>query len=706
MVCASALFGESGGTVNLDSLKVESSTIDLKNDLKTETSTVNIINGEKLETIGAKNLIDVLKTVPGITSVARAGEMFQIRFRGVGQQQYMGEKPGVAIIVDGVPVMSNAGGFRLNLQNVKSIKVIKGPASYLYGDTALSGAIIITTKQTKNINASVVSAEVGSYNYQEYVVGTTQGAEDFSYTLNGSYRKSDGYWADAELWTKSVNGKFQYYLDESSEITLGADVTDKFDEGGTRSVVGGVTEAENNPKGESNTGYTKDSGIDLDKYYLTYYKEFANNANLNITAYRYNDLYEQTSNPQDADSDPATPNIYVSESHQDIVQQGAKAEYTISSNDVASLIGLESGEREYKTNSKTLADYSSYNSRTATFTDYYAGETSDTTGKEKVNALYGEIKYKSTENLTTVANARYNEQKKEDISDAYDYNGTDWSDITTNKKRTFINNAYRLGATYDIDKSMIFFANISTGYETPDISDLESNPDLKDQTSINYEAGLRGETEAYLVYEVSVFQLENKDIIGPAGGTYAFSDPMDNIGDSRHRGLELSLQSDSTRVMSAELSYTYLDAVYTKHNPFKQFDDYTNKKAYSVYDINGKEIPRVSKHTADLFINYKPTTDIKLITELFARSDYWADERNKLKMDGYELVNLQARYNIQTGENELELFAKIDNVLDNQYYKAAFVHSDKRAPVGVDADDISITVDPGRVYYAGVKYRF
>ena len=172
------------------------------------------------------------------------------------------------------------------------------------------------------------------------------------------------------------------------------------------------------------------------------------------------------------------------------------------------------------------------------------------------------------------------------------------------------------------------------------------------------------------------------------------------------RGVEISLQSDNTRMVSAELSYTYLDAVYTKHNPFKQFDDYTTRTAYSVYNINGNEIPRVSKHTADLFINYKPTADIKIVTELFARSDYWADERNKLKMDGYELVNLQARYYIQSGENELELYAKVDNLLDDQYYRAAFVHSDKRAPIGVDKDDISITVDPGRVYYAGVKYRF
>lgn len=705
-VLLTALLGSLAMAEDLGTVNVESSTINVKGDLATESSKVEVVDEEMLETIGAKNLIDVLKTIPGVTSVARSGEMFQVRFRGVGQQQFMGEKPGVAIIVDGVPVMSDAGGFKLNMQNVKSIKVVKGSASYLYGDTALAGAIVITTKQTKNKNESVARVEYGSYNYQEYAVGTTQGTEDYSFTLNGSYRKTDGYWEDAELWTKSVNGKFQYYLDDSSDITVGIDNTDKFDEGGTRSSVSGVTEAENNPKGEPNSGYTKDSGIDLDKYYLTYNKEFENNSNLNVTAYLYSDLYEQISNPQDTDSDATTPDVYVKEGHEDLVQQGVKTEYTTKNSDIASLVGLEMGQREYKNKSKTLADYSSYNYHTHSNTNYYAGETSDTNSKEEVNALYGEIKYKTTESLTTVANARYNTQKKEYITDAYDYNGSTWSDTTTSEEHTFTNTAYRLGTTYDIDKSVAIFASIATGYETPDISDLESNPDIKDQTSINYEVGTRGNTDAKLAYEVSVYQLDNKDIIGPEGGTYAFGDDMDNIGDSRHQGVEVSLNSDNTQTFSVGLAYTYLDAKYTKHKPFNLSDDYTDRTASTTYDLVGKELPRVSKHTVDLFLNYKLTANFKFITELFAKSDYWADEANLVKMDGYGVINIQARYNIKMAKSNLEIFAKIDNLLDNQYYRSAFLHRDKRAPVGLDKEDISITVDPGRVYYADVKYKF
>ncbi len=697
---------------DLGIISIESSTIDVKTDTKTEVSNTAVIDEERIETVDPKNLVDVLKTVPGMTSVARAGEMMQIRFRGVGQQQFMGEKPGVVIIVDGVPVMPKSGGIRLNLTDIKSIKVVKGSASYLYGDGALAGALIITTKKPKATNQSMLSAELGSYGYQEYTASTTQGTENFAINLNASKRMSDGYWRDAELWTKSVNGKLSYYIDDTSDVTLGIDVTDKFDEGGSRSVVGGVTEAETNPRGEPNSAYTKDSAIDLNKYFLSYSKDF-DNKNLMMMAYRYQDLYDVTSNPQDLDNNETTPNVYVKHSNDDLKQQGVKTEFTVDSDDFASLIGLELGRRDYETKSRTLSDYNATNSRTGALENYYAGETSQTNSKEDVLGIYGELKYNVTSQFTATVNARYNVQKKEYITDSYDFNGTTWSNNTETETRTFRNTAYRVGATYSLIPTATLFASVSTAFQNPEVVDLVKTPSLKEQTSINFEVGARGDQpllDNTLTYEVSIYQLDNNDIIGPVDGTYAFRTPKDNIGNSRSRGLELSLQSDQTRALSFYLAYTYLDAKYTKHNPF--LVDMGSSGADYYVDVVGKTLPRVSKHTVDLFLNYQATNQVKLISEVYARSSYYADEANIVKFDGYTLLNLQARYNIKLFDNNLECFAKIDNALDNQYYRAAFILGDRRGAADGSTDDIingedaSITVDPGRVYYAGVKYTF
>jgi len=689
---------------DLGTISVESSTIDVKEDLQTESSSVGFVNEETMELVNPQNLIDVLKTVPGVTAIARSGEMFQIRMRGVGQQQYMGEKPGVAIIVDGVPVAADAGGIRLNLQEIKNIKVIKGSASYLYGDTALAGAIVITTKKNRVKNESLVKLVAGSYGYKEAIVGTTYSTQNYSININGNYRKTDGYWKDAELWTKSLNGKASYYVDDTSDLTFGFDVADKYDQGGTRSNVAGVTAALQNPKGEPNTGYTKDSGIDLDKYFLSYNKDFANNSHLTVTGYYYNDLYAQISNPQDIDEDPNTPNIYVKEGNEDLVQKGVKAEYTTNGERFASLLGLEYGLREQINKSKTLADYTSYNSRKRAYENYYAGETSATNNEESVAAVYAELKYNISKAFTLTTNARYNKQQKDYINDSYEFDGSTWSNEHTVDTREFENTAYRVGATYEFAKAATLYANFSTGYETPDVTDLIETPDLKDQTSSTYELGLRG-AASILFYDLSIFEMKNKDILGPSGGTYAFGEEMDNIGDSRHRGLELSLKTDPSKMFSMNLAYTYLDVVYTKHNIQTLLDDYTTR-TYNDYDIVGNELPRVSKHTLDLFINYAATQNLKFITEIYAKSKYYADETNIVEMPGYAFVNLQAQYHFSYKKNLFEFFVKADNILDKNYFRSSFLHSDKRAPIGVDEDDVSITVDPGRILYAGLKCTF
>ncbi|WP_428738580.1 TonB-dependent receptor [Sulfurimonas sp.] len=702
-ICAFAL---NLGATDLGTVQVESSTIDLNTDVATEVSNVDVIDEEMVQTVGAKNLVEVLKTVPGVTAVARAGEQMQIRFRGVGQQQFMGEQPGVAIIVDGVPIKSKAGGFRINMTDIKSIKVIKGSASYLYGDGALSGTLIITTKRPKGKNETVVTAEVGSYKYQEYTIGTTQSTENFGINLNATSRSTDGYWTDSELWTRSINGKASYYIDDTSDITFAADFSKKFDEAGSRSTVGGVTAAEENPKGTGDDGYTKDSGIDLDKFYLTYTKDF-DNIHFTVTGYNYKDLYDDTSNPQNTDGNTSTPNVYVKHSNQDLKQQGLKSELSIDSESFGGMIGLEYGKRDDITESETLADYSAYSWTTKTTTNYYAGETSHTNSKDTVKALYGELKYNFLPNLTTTVNARYNVLKKEYVTEKHDYNGTVWSDTVSTDSATFKNTAYRVGATYNLNKAFDLFASVSTGFQNPDAEDLAESPDLKEQTSINYEIGSRGVIDTpntYLKYELSIYQLDNKDILGPVGGTYAFSDPQDNIGDSRSRGLELSLSSDETKQLSFILAYTYLNAFYTAHNPQ---DVIMYNKSTVTMDVVGNDLPRTSKHTVDLFLNYYATEKLKFISEVYAKSSYYADEMNLVKFKGYSILNLQARYYAKLFGNNLEMWARIDNFFDNQYFRSALLHKDSRGIENeIDPEDASITVDPGRVFYVGLKYTF
>ncbi|NPA59338.1 MAG: TonB-dependent receptor, partial [Epsilonproteobacteria bacterium] len=234
----------------------------------------------------------------------------------------------------------------------------------------------------------------------------------------------------------------------------------------------------------------------------------------------------------------------------------------------------------------------------------------------------------------------------------------------------------------------------------PSVSQDDDNPDIDTETYTTYEAGLRGITMFGIHYEASVFLTDTKDIISKVDGTYNWdSEYYDNVGDSRNTGFELSLKGKVKDRFTYNIAYTYLDTYYTSHKPFVvQLENHDE-----TYDIKDNELPRVPHNKINILTTYKLTPNIKLFGEFYAQSKYYADETNLVKMPGYAKVNLKVSY---TPIKDLEFFIKLDNALDKQYYRTVYLFSDKNGDDKLDAEDASIVVDPGRVWYAGLRYKF
>ena len=316
---------------NLGTITVESTTIDDKFDAKKmEVSNTVTLSGEEIESFHAENLAKVLNTVPGVTVRENEGDSNKIHIRGIGAEMYMGEKPGVAIVIDGVPVQERAGSVNIDLDNIETVKIIKGGASYLYGNDALSGAIVITTKRPKGKNEGFVTIEAGSEGYEKYVANYMGSTEDFAYEIQGSYKASDGWWDASDYWAKSFNGKFQYYIDDTSDITFGADISSRFenDTGSITHTVGGVNQVETNPKSYGEVGYSTEYDIDLSKYFITYSKDFANDSNLMTQLYRYEDTTENKNGAYDGIPDNGLlRDDHLYNAYANTLLQGVKAEY-------------------------------------------------------------------------------------------------------------------------------------------------------------------------------------------------------------------------------------------------------------------------------------------------------------------------------------------------------------------------------------------
>ncbi|MDD3008931.1 MAG: TonB-dependent receptor [Arcobacter sp.] len=670
----------------LDAISVESSTINDNNGLrKSEVSSTSYMTNEEIEKINPKSISDILNKIPGVTCSLVGTDSIKVHIRGIDSQMYMGEKPGVAVVIDGVPVQETTGKINIDLDNIESIKVIKGGASYLYGNDALSGAVIITTKNAKATNKSKIETEAGSFGTKRVLFETSQGFDNSSLQLQGSIRDSDGYWEDSFVKSKSVNGKYQYYIDDLSDITLGLDYTKR--ETGDGNSVSGITEAVTNPKSVGVYSYGGYYNSDLTKAFLTYSKTFEDDSNLMLRAHKYIDDKNSKSNRKKYD------NI------EKWNQNGGKAEYKKSFNEIGFMAGVDIQRNTTDEQQYLAADGSLVNSYNT---------------EENINAVYSELKYELIKDLVTTLNFRY-----DDIQHKY----TDEKNVRNNVEPDYQTFSYRAGLNYSINDNLSLYSSFSTGFRTPSVTQISTNqtalaadPTLNIPSEIdvektyNYELGITNKDDL-LTYNASIFQIDRKNYIGRIAGNYITSDNeeesnYDNIGDMRSRGLELAISSDSSKPVSFDLAYTYLQAKFTDYwisqqqtlDPDGPYRPLT--ATYDRVDFSGNNVSRTPNHTINFALNLKSFNDkLTISPELIYRGSYYADEANQFKQGGYTVFNLRTEYKLN---KSVEFFGRVDNVLDKNYYQFVNVNSSALATM----EDATIRVAAPRAFYAGLRYRF
>ena len=709
LVVASMLFAEELGIIN-----VESSTIDDKFDnKKTEVSNTSTISGTDVDNEHIDNINQVLRGITGITSEVTTGDSLKIHIRGVENQMYMGEKPGVAVVIDGVPVFERTGSVNIDLDNIESIKVIKGGASYLFGDDALSGAVVITTKRGAKYNNSFFSSEFGSYGYSKLLARQGFSNDKFNAHIQISQRKSDGYHEDSDYLSKYLNGKVQYYIDDTSDLTFGLEMSKR--EKDSHGTVGGVTEANTNPKSiftgnMESRDYTRNFDVELQKYFLTYSKDFENNSNLLLNAYIYKDDTTFMSRPQEYDATGVkkttyTDDDYVYDNDYSQIQKGIKAEYRLSFDSSAMLLGLDLRDNNYK-NRTTYRVAQRLTFRPPHRYASVGDDSSNNDTDESVYAIYGEYKYAFTSDFSMTTNLRYDKIK------------LDYTDSKSNSlKKEFDVFSYRLGANYQLASDWTLYANYSTGFRAPTISQLFAgdvttygatinNPDLKPEKADNYEIGVRAKYSG-IIYDLSLFMIDRKDFIMKSTGNYGGNSKTEysweNIGGARHTGLEFSAKGKLIDDLSMGLAYTYLDAKYTKYDTFVM-DLYANGlKTYSPTD---NTIPRTPKHRVNLALDYQITPSLIANANIESVSKYYADDLNTLEIEEHTTLDMGLRYTTKISKYEVSLFAKVENVFDKHYYNSARASGDRDENGVFDYEDLSITVNQGRFYSAGLSLKF
>jgi len=681
---------------NLGTINITSSTIDDKFESnQNNVSSSVLITQKDITKINPTNIENILNTIPGITASNVGNDRIKIHIRGIDNQMYMGEKPGVSVVIDGVPVQESSGKINLDLDNISSIKVIKGSASYLYGNDAISGAIVITTKRNKKTTSSKVETEMGSFGFKRFLASTNQSFDTGSLHLQGTIRDTDGYWDDAYLKHKSFNGKYQYYLNNTSDLTFGVDYTKR--ETGDGTSVHGTTQAKKDPKSKNEVSYSGYHDTKLLKTFITYSNNLDENSNLMINISRYEDDTTNLTAATDIDNDDLNDD-HETFADEQWIQNTFKSEYRRSFDKMAVMMGIDLSKNEQIIKSIANIDYTSGYGPSAV--SILKGDlTQSSHNQENINAIYFEIQNSITPKLTSTINFRH-----DDIN--YDYENK--LDTTLNTSPSYNSNTYRVGFNYTINNQHNIYTNYATGFRAPtaeQISDnietlqsdtsLDIDTNLELETTNNFELGIKGSI-ASVKYDASIYQLDRKNYIGRRAGSYIWTSDDDedqsvgNLGDMRSRGFELALNNKLTNSISFVLAYTYLDAKFKEYN----INPNDGKSAIS---LNGNIVPRTSKHTLNLSFDFLLMEGLILSPEIIAKSSSYADESNEYKQPGYEIINLRTTYKVN---NRLELFGKIENLLDKNYKQ--FVN----VSYGEDMNEATIRVAPPRAYYAGLRYKF
>ena len=217
-----------------------------------------------------------------------------------------------------------------------------------------------------------------------------------------------------------------------------------------------------------------------------------------------------------------------------------------------------------------------------------------------------------------------------------------------------------------------------------------SDPPLDMVVAKTVEMGVRGLYQ-HINWHLGLFQTINHDDIyflpteeGPGLSPGYFA----NIGKTRRRGLELSLAADYQQ-WRWFFNYSWIQAQFRQdfivsavNNPAAISAGVDELTVHS-----GDNIPSIPQHTAKLGADWSVNDKISLgFDATYNSSQYFrGDEANESSQVGsYGLVNVHARYNINKA---IEVFARIDNLLDREYETFGLYGEADEAPGFSSFDD-------------------
>lgn len=637
------------------------------------TASAQTIAASHLQAQQTTTLLPALNTVAGVRMEERSPGSYRLAIRGSLIRSPFGIR-NVKIYIDEFPLTDAGGNTYLNLIDpaaLSAIHLLKGPDGSLYG--ANSGGVIRMQPNGFDVSESRNSLLLsgGSYGlFQEQLSVQQKINDNYSFSIDQSFTRSDGYRENTALNKKTFQTAHQWQYAKNNQLRFLALYTDL----GYRTP-GGLTESQmrENPRMARPEAAEQQAGI----YNKTFFGGIAHDAYI---------------------TDKLSHTISIFGSHTDFENPFiTNYEFRKEKN-----LGVRT-YFSYKNMHKKLFQWQmqlgfegqkGWNS-----IDNYDNEKGIAAAPQAMDKLYNtqssffyRAMGKLYEKWTIEASLGLNQVR---IGYRQHY-----PEVSNSKGHISFGNIWmpRVATSYLLSKGWAVRASVSKGYSSPTLAEVRSsdnriNTELEAETGVNYEAGMRWEAPGRrLMADLSFYRYDmDNGIVRHLRDNGA--EFYVNAGEIKQKGIEASvwayllpLQNEGfIQMLSLQSAASY------NHYRFGNYQVNNN-------DFSGHKVTAVPDWTWTNTLQVSFARQIKLnISHLFTAA-MPLNDANTAFSKKFHLIQLKGTWSWTiTPSKQIHLFAGADNLLNERYSLGNDINA---------FGDRFFNPAPTRNYYGGVSIHF
>nr|WP_024592604.1 TonB-dependent receptor [Pseudoalteromonas sp. TB13] len=233
----------------------------------------------------------------------------------------------------------------------------------------------------------------------------------------------------------------------------------------------------------------------------------------------------------------------------------------------------------------------------------------------------------------------------------------DKQNSTGNDNESFVP---KVGVLYHPNASATIYASYTEGFEPQSSDTLDDPMDINNGikldavTSEQREIGIKWQLfDDRLMLTSAIFDISKEGTLvseqleTPIG---SFTSETNQVGEQRHKGVEVSAQGAATDRLFVMASTMYLDANFERDEV-----------------LEGKRPTDAPKWSASLWTRYELNDAIALNAGAFYEGERFADSNNTITKDAYTRVDVGATYKFNLSNTDINLRLNIENLFDKSY---------------------------------------